>query len=66
MGWCWTYLIIAELVAANSGIGHMIKEAQRFSDIPTLYVGITTIGIIGFLTDYTFKKLYPYIFKYKK
>jgi NitT/TauT family transport system permease protein len=65
LGWCWTYLIIAELVAANSGIGHMIKEAQRFSDIPTLYVGIVTIGIIGFLTDYTFKKLYPYIFKYK-
>ncbi len=65
LGWCWTYLIIAELVAANSGIGHMIKEAQRFSNIPDLYVGITAIGIIGFLTDYIFKKTYPYVFEYK-
>ncbi len=65
LGWCWTYLVIAELVAANSGIGHMIKEAQRFSNIPDLYVGITVIGIIGFFSDYIFKKLYPNIFKYK-
>ncbi len=66
LGWCWTYLVIAELVAANSGIGHMIKEAQRFSNIPDLYVGIVSIGIIGFLTDFLFKKMRPYIFKYKK
>lgn len=65
LGWCWTYLVIAELVAANSGIGHMIKEAQRFSNIPDLYVGITVIGIIGFFSDYIFKKLYLNIFKYK-
>jgi len=65
LGWCWTYLVIAELVAANSGIGHMIKEAQRFSNIPDLYVGIVAIGIIGFFSDYIFKKLYPHIFKYK-
>lgn len=65
LGWCWTYLVIAELVAANSGIGYTIKEAQRFSNIPNLYIGIATIGAIGFLTDYAFKKCYPYIFKYK-
>jgi len=65
LGWCWTYLIIAELVAANSGIGHMIKEAQRFSNIPDLYVGIVAIGIIGFSSDYIFKKTYPFLFKYK-
>lgn len=65
LGWCWTYLIIAELLAANSGIGHMIKEAQRFSNIPDLYVGIAAIGVIGFSSDYLFKRLYPVIFKYK-
>jgi len=65
LGWCWTYLVIAELVAANSGIGHMIKEAQRFSNIPELYVGIFIIGLIGFFSDYIFKKIYPHVFKYK-
>lgn len=65
LGWCWTYLIIAELVASEKGIGHMIKEAQRFSNTSAVYVGIVTMGVIGFLTDYAFKKAYPYLFKYE-
>lgn len=65
LGWCWTYLVIAELVASDTGIGHMIKEAQRFSNTPNVYVGILTMGLIGFLSDYTFKILYPIFFAYK-
>lgn len=65
LGWCWTYLIIAELVASEKGIGHMIKEAQRFSDTSSVYVGIITMGVIGFFSDYVFKKAYPYLFKYE-
>jgi NitT/TauT family transport system permease protein len=66
IGICWTYLIIAELVASESGLGHMIKEAQRFSKTPEIYAGIITIGLIGFGTDFAFKKAYPLFFKYKK
>ncbi len=65
IGICWTYLVIAELVASESGIGHMIKEAQRFSKTPDIYAGIVTIGLVGFLTDYTFKRAYPRLFRYK-
>lgn len=65
VGICWTYLVIAELVASESGIGHMIKEAQRFSKTPDIYAGIVTIGLIGFLTDYAFKRAYPMLFRYK-
>lgn len=66
LGWCWTYLIIAELVASQQGIGHMIKEAQRFSNTSAVYVGIITMGIIGFLSDFAFKKGYPFFFKYEQ
>ncbi len=66
LGWCWTYVIIAELVASSNGIGHMIKEAQRFSNTPNMYAGIITMGTIGFGSDYLFKKLYPRFFRYKK
>jgi NitT/TauT family transport system permease protein len=66
LGWCWTYVIIAELVASDNGIGHMIKEAQRFSNTPNVYVGIFTMGIIGFVTDYAFKQSYSLLFKYKQ
>lgn len=30
MGWAWTYLVVAELVAANSGLGFAVLKAQRF------------------------------------
>lgn len=65
IGICWTYLIIAELVASENGIGYILKEAQRFSNTPIIFVGIITIGIIGFITDYIFAYYYPKLFKYK-
>ena len=30
IGWGWTYLTVAELVASNSGLGYSILKAQRF------------------------------------
>ena len=64
LGWCWTYLVIAELVASKAGIGHMIKEAQRFTNTADVFVGILTMGVIGFASDNLFKFLYPRFFKY--
>lgn len=65
IGICWTYLVIAELVASENGIGHMIKEAQRFSKTPDIYAGIISIGLVGFFTDYAFKRGYPLLFRYR-
>lgn len=65
LGWCWTYLIIAEIVAANSGIGHVIWSLRRFVKTPEVMAGIITIGIIGLLTDQAFRfahgRLFPYL-----
>jgi NitT/TauT family transport system permease protein len=67
LGWCWTYLIIAELIAVERGIGHTIKEAQRFNASDQMFVCFIVLGIIGLLTDYTAKvaysRLYPYATK---
>lgn len=65
MGWCWTYLVIAELVASQEGIGYVIKEAQRFSKTPEIYVGIIIMGLIGFISDALWRAFYPKVFKYK-
>jgi NitT/TauT family transport system permease protein len=55
MGWAWTYLVVAELVAANSGLGYMILNAMRglFTDV--ILLGVFTIGILGLITDMCFK-----------
>ncbi|MDA0991974.1 MAG: ABC transporter permease, partial [Verrucomicrobia bacterium] len=40
MGWAWTYLVVAELVAANSGLGYSILKAQRFLQTDKIFAGI--------------------------
>jgi len=63
----WTYIIVAELVAARAGIGHVIIEAQRYLFTYNIIIGLIIIGILGLLTDFLFKygyrKLFPYTVK---
>src|SRR5262245_30668380 len=58
IGWAWTYLIVAELVAAEKGLGIMILESQRGLRTDKIFVGLVTIGLLGFLGDITFKWLH--------
>jgi NitT/TauT family transport system permease protein len=55
IGWAWTWLVVAELVAANSGLGHRIVTAQRFFETDTIFVGILTIGVLGLIMDQIMK-----------
>ena len=64
VGWAWTYLIVAELVAANTGIGHVILSASRFLQTDQIIAGIVTIGILGLLTDAIFRWLHRTLFPY--
>ena len=57
IGWTWTYLVVAELVAANSGLGRRIMDAQRYLATETIIFGILFIGFLGLVTDYLFKFL---------
>lgn len=53
----WNYLVIAELVAARSGLGFKIVQAQRFLQTEKVLFCITLIGLIGLLIDYGLKWL---------
>lgn len=55
MGWAWTYLVVAELVAANSGVGYAILKAQRFLQTDKIFAGILIIGLIGLAMDQAFR-----------
>jgi NitT/TauT family transport system permease protein len=58
MGWAWTYLVVAELVAANSGLGYAILRAQRFLQTDKIFAGIIIIGLIGLILDQLFRRLH--------
>ena len=64
VGWAWTYLIVAELVAADTGIGHVILQANRFLQTDVIIAGILTIGALGLITDGVFRWLYRVLFPY--
>jgi NitT/TauT family transport system permease protein len=64
IGWAWTYLIVAELVAASTGIGHVILTASRFLETERIIGGILTIGALGLATDALFRWLYKILFPY--
>ncbi len=64
LGWCWTWIIVAEIVAANSGIGHVIWSMRRFVRTPEVMAGILTVGIIGLATDQLIRFLHRRYFRY--
>ena len=64
LGWAWTYLIVAELVAASTGIGHVILQSSRFLETEKIIGGIITIGVLGLLSDAAFRLLYRVLFPY--
>jgi NitT/TauT family transport system permease protein len=57
LGWAWTYVIVAELIGASSGIGHMIMDSQALLNTGQIIFGIVVIGVIGLVSDFLFKAL---------
>ena len=64
LGWAWTYVIVAELIGATSGIGHMIMDSQRLLDTGQMIFGIVTIGAIGLVSDALFRLLNRRLFRW--
>ena len=61
----WTYLVIAEIVAADSGIGAMMMRAKRFVHIDEIMAGIVTIGILGLSFDLLLRAAHRRLFHYQ-
>lgn len=57
IGYCYRALIGAELIAAVSGLGYLILDAQQLSRSDLVMVGIFAVGVIGIITDWLFVRL---------
>ena len=57
MAAAWNLVIVAELVAADSGLGKHITLAQRFLRTDQIFLGLIVIGLIGLLIDLSFRML---------
>jgi taurine transport system permease protein len=52
IGFGWTTLVAAEMVAATSGLGYMVLSASRFLQTPIVIMGIVVIAAIAYAFDH--------------
>ena len=64
LGWAWTYLIVAELIGATTGISLYITQQARYQHFSAVYAAIAVIGGIGLGTDMALaalgRRLFPW------
>lgn len=51
IGFGWTCLVAAEMVAATRGLGYMVLTASQFLQTPTVIMGIVVIAAIAYMFD---------------
>jgi NitT/TauT family transport system permease protein len=66
LGWAWTYLIVAELIGASSGITWFITQQARYKNFDNVYAAIMMIGIIGLATDLLLAWLGKWLFRWER
>jgi NitT/TauT family transport system permease protein len=62
----WTYLVIAEIVAATNGIGAVMMRAKRFLHTDEIIAGILVIGVLGLLFDFLFRVAHRLLFPWSE
>jgi NitT/TauT family transport system permease protein len=60
----WTYIILAEMVAAERGLGQIVIIAQRRGPREHIYLVLVVIVLIAYLTDKMWAKIYDLMFPY--
>lgn len=60
----WTYIILAEMVAADRGLGQIIIIAQRRGPREHIYLVLVVIVLIAYLTDKLWERLHHSLFPY--
>ena len=51
IGFGWTTLVAAEMVAANAGLGQMVLNASNFLRTDVVIMGIFVIGVVAYAFD---------------
>lgn len=64
LGWAWTWLVVAELVAATSGLGYRILLSQRYFQTDTIIGYILILGLLGLITDQLMRLFEKILFRY--
>jgi NitT/TauT family transport system permease protein len=62
----WTYIILAEIVNPQNGIGYILRLAEQHTKPAWSFAGILVVGIIGILTDLIIRGLNRLLFPWRE
>jgi len=62
----WTYVILAEIVNARYGLGHIITVAGKRSHVDQIFAGVIVILLIGVATDVIIRIINKQLFSWKR
>lgn len=62
----WTYIILAEIVNPQSGIGYILRLAEQHLKPEWSFAGILVVGIIGILTDLVIRTINRMLFSWRE
>jgi NitT/TauT family transport system permease protein len=51
MGLSWVALVAGEMIAGKRGLGYMIYDAYSMVQIPTIIMGMLTLGLLGYFSS---------------
>jgi NitT/TauT family transport system permease protein len=62
----WTYVILAEAVNPEHGLGYMVELARTHQKASWSFAGLLVIGGIGLLTDFVIRMLSSLLFRWRE
>jgi NitT/TauT family transport system permease protein len=62
----WTYVILAEAVNPEHGLGYMVELARTHQKASWSFAGLLVIGGIGLLTDFLIRSLSDVLFRWRE
>ncbi|WP_041680980.1 MULTISPECIES: ABC transporter permease subunit [Cupriavidus] len=65
IGFGWTTLVAAEMVAATAGLGQMVLNASNFLRTDVVIMGIVLIGLIAYVFDLLMRKMAKWLVPWK-
>ncbi len=65
IGFGWTTLVAAEMVAATAGLGQMVLNASNFLRTDVVIMGIGLIGLIAYTFDLLMRKMEKWLVPWK-
>ncbi len=62
----WTYVILAEAVNPEGGLGYMVELARTHQKVSWSFAGLIVIGGIGLITDFILRGISNLLFRWRE